>query len=90
MPRFSKYDVEIQIQKIFQDVLRLPNLLPSNMTDQLKHATWDSLTHAQLVIEVELKFNIRFTRKEIISLSCFNNFVRLTLEKIDAKGAGSK
>lgn len=43
---------------------------------------WDSLTHINLVLAVESRFNIRFSQKELLSLKNVSDMLRCIEQKI--------
>lgn len=51
---------------IFQEVFDNPgiNLAPETTADDIEE--WDSLTHINLILMVELRFNIEFSQKELM------------------------
>ena len=54
-----------EVESIFQKILSDPTL---TLTDETTHANlfqWDSLTHMLIILEIENRFNIRFTVTEV-------------------------
>jgi acyl carrier protein len=45
--------------------------------DRTEFENWDSLTHMQLVLEVETAFNINFDMDEIVEISKPGDFIPL-------------
>jgi acyl carrier protein len=43
---------------------------------------WDSVTHIQLILEIEKSFNIRFSLGELQKLKRIGNLVELVSEKL--------
>lgn len=43
---------------------------------------WDSLSHVNLIITVESRFNIRFSQKELLSLKCVGDMLACLEAKI--------
>lgn len=59
-------DVYKKLTGIFQEVFDNPgiNLAPETTADDIEE--WDSLTHINLILMVELRFNIEFSQKELM------------------------
>ncbi|MGM9819728.1 MAG: acyl carrier protein [Candidatus Onthomorpha sp.] len=60
-------EILAKLQEIFCDILDNEDILISfeSCADDIEE--WDSLTHVQLVSEIQKEFNIKFTAKEMIS-----------------------
>jgi len=56
-----------QVNEIFIDTLDNENLVIEDNTTANEVEEWDSLTHIELVVNIEKHFKIRFTSKEIQS-----------------------
>lgn len=54
-----------EINSIFIDVLDDDSIVINEKTTSNDVEEWDSLTHIQLVIAIEKKYNVRFTSEEI-------------------------
>ena len=61
----DRSEVLKQINEIFIDTLDNEKLVIDETTQATDIDEWDSLTHIQLVVALEKKFNIRFTTSEI-------------------------
>jgi acyl carrier protein len=59
-----------QVNVVFIDVLENPAIVINRGTTANDVPDWDSLNHIMLVVEIEKKFNIRFTTEEVRG---FNN-----------------
>jgi acyl carrier protein len=53
------------VNEIFIDVLENDSIIVKYETTAADIAEWDSLNHIALVVEIEKKFGIQFTAKEI-------------------------
>jgi acyl carrier protein len=58
-------EIMVEINKIFCDVLENDSIFINRGTTALEVEEWDSLSHIMLVVEIEKKFNIRFTAMEV-------------------------
>ena len=70
-----------QINNIFIDVLDNPEIALSETTNADDIEEWDSLTHIQLVVELESKFAMRFTSMEIQSWATVGEMMNCILAK---------
>ena len=76
-------DVYARMTAIFRDVLDDDSIiLREDMTaDDVRN--WDSLTHVDLILEIEQEFKIRFTTGEISSLRSVGQLAALVSRKAD-------
>ncbi len=60
----STYD---QLNEVFREVFDDPSieLTPETTADDIEG--WDSLSHVNLIVAIETRFNIRFTQKELLT-----------------------
>lgn len=77
-----------QIEKNLKTILgKFLNINPKNInskTNTNNNSNWDSLVNLNILIEVEKKFKIRFTKKEINELNSYTNYIKY-IEKKYAK-----
>jgi len=45
---------------------------------------WDSLSHVNLIVAIEGRFNIRFSQKELLSFKCVGEMLNCIEKKIAA------
>lgn len=70
-------DIRERVQNIFRDIFDDDTIvLEEGMTAEDIEG-WDSLTHFQMIMEVEIDFNIKFTTKEISNLATVGELLNL-------------
>jgi acyl carrier protein len=69
-----------QIEKNLKMILgKFLNINPKKInskTNTDNNSNWDSVVHLNILIEVEKKFKIRFTNKEINELNSYTNYIK--------------
>ena len=63
----EKTEILEKVQEIFRDVLDNEEIVLNNETTADDIDEWDSLSHIQLIVNIEKSFKIKFTSKEILS-----------------------
>jgi acyl carrier protein len=69
--------IHTKLTGIFRDVFDSPDLVVGDATVASDVSGWDSLAHVGLIVAVEKAFAVRFTTKEVKSLSNVGDFIRL-------------
>lgn len=75
-------ELQARLNRIFCEVfddedIRITPEMTANDVDG-----WDSLSHVNLIVAVESKFDIRFSRKEIVSLKNVSDLLECIRNKI--------
>lgn len=70
-----------KLTSIFEDVLDELEVELTNETTAEDVEEWDSLTHIQIITEIEKQFSIRFTTREIEGLKNIGDMVNLVASK---------
>ena len=78
----TKEEVFNQLQAVFQEVFDDATLTIEADTTASDIDEWDSLTHVQLIVEVEQHFGVRFTSREILKWQRVGEMVDALLEKL--------
>lgn len=63
----ERTEILSKVQDIFRDVLDDEDIVLEDNTTAEDVEDWDSLSHIQLIKEIEKLFSIRFTSREILS-----------------------
>lgn len=71
-----------ELQEIFRGIFDDEELVISRDTTAEDIEDWDSLTHMQLIAEIEKKFGIKFTTAEIVKASDLGEFIDIIEEKL--------
>ena len=80
----ERNDVLLMVQKIFRDILDNGDIILTKETIADDVEEWDSLTHIQLIVAIEKKFNIKFTSREILSWKNVGEIVDAILKREDS------
>lgn len=70
------------LQEIFCGIFDEEDLVLTNETTSEDIEDWDSLTHMQLIVEIERKYNIRFTTAEIKNAANVGEFIQIIEGKL--------
>lgn len=75
-------NIKDTLEEIFRDVFEDDTIELTESTTAEDIEDWDSLTHIQLIVEIEKKFNVKFTTQEISSLKNVGEFIALVESKM--------
>ncbi|MGB0870302.1 MAG: acyl carrier protein [Flavobacteriales bacterium] len=78
----TKEEILKSVTEIFIDVLDDEDIVLSENTTADDVEDWDSLTHIQLIVATEKKFNIKFTAQEIRNLANVGEYCDLVHSKL--------
>ena len=81
-----KIEIKKKLQEIFQDIFDDDTIELFDDMNANDIEDWDSLTHIQLIVQIEKSFGIKFTTGEVASLKNVGEFISLVQEKIDVNG----
>ena len=73
--------IEDIVLEVFREIFDDPELEISNETNASDIEGWDSFNHITLIVELEDKFDIQFTTKEIGSMTCVGDLYEILKEK---------
>lgn len=71
-----------ELQEIFWEIFDDQNIVITSTTTSEDIEDWDSLTHMQLIVEIEKKYNIRFTTAEIKKAANVGEFIQIIEGKL--------
>ena len=74
-------DIKEQLQVIFREVFKDPNLEISPELTAHQVAHWDSITHLVMISKVEEVFNVKLKLKELMKLKNVGDLLSLLTEK---------
>ena len=78
----EKKEILSKLQDIFRDILDDENIVLENETTADDIEGWDSLSHIQIVHEIESEFGITFTAYEISSWIDIEELIDCIAKKI--------
>ena len=71
-----------ELQEIFREIFDDEELVLSRETTADDIEDWDSLTHMQLIVEIEKKYGIKFTTAEIKKAADVGEFIDIIKGKL--------
>jgi len=77
----DKNSVIQSLQPIFRDVLDLPELQLTAESNGSNVEEWDSLSHINLVVAIEKRYNIKFALGELQDLKNVGDMADLIIRK---------
>jgi len=73
--------VKLRLDKVFQDIFDDPSLQITESTTASDIDAWDSLTHIDLIVQVEKEFKIKLSTGEVRGLKDVGDFMTLIAGK---------
>ena len=73
--------IQDDLQTIFRRVFEDEAIVIDVEMDADDHDRWDSLTHVQMIVEVEQHFGVKFRNAEIARLRCVGDLIKLIKKK---------
>jgi len=74
--------VTSELNEVFRSVFDNPNIQISENTTSNDIVGWDSFSHMNLIIAIELHFNIEFTQSEAIEFKTVGELIQSIEKKI--------
>jgi acyl carrier protein len=74
-------DIIPALEPMFRKIFSAPELIITRELNATQVEKWDSLTHVQMLYEVEKLFGIKFKLKELTSMKNVGDMVDLIIQK---------
>lgn len=78
----SKEEMQERLQEIFRDIFDDESIVLFDTMTSDDVEDWDSLTHINLINDIEANFDIRFSTEEIVSAKNVGEFIKMIGDKI--------
>jgi len=75
-------NAEDKLQRIFRDVFDDDELIITSDMTANDVDGWDSLSHVNLIVAIETRFNIRFSQRELLGFKTVDDLLRCIESKI--------
>ncbi len=66
-----------KLQQVFRKVFEDDNLIITQSTSASHIKMWDSLTHLQLIAEIEAEFKVKFTFDQVMMFNSVADILKL-------------
>jgi len=77
----DRTEIKSRLNEIFQDIFDDPSLRISESTTASDIEAWDSITHIDLIVEIEKKFKIKFSTGEVRGLKNVGDLIGMIAQK---------
>tara|TARA_B100000780_G_C20729154_1_gene289735 strand:+ start:59 stop:283 length:225 start_codon:yes stop_codon:yes gene_type:complete len=74
--------MEEKVLEIMSKTFNIDVLLLSKKTSKKDLSQWDSMSHLNLIIDIENEFNISFSNEEIVTIIDFKSLLKIIKNKI--------
>ena len=74
-------DVLAQIQTIIRQVINDPEIVIRDTTTAADVSGWDSLTHVQIIVAIEITFGIRLKSSEVAQVENVGSLIDIVLAR---------
>jgi len=75
-------DIRERLQNVFRDVFDDENLEIFDEMTSNDVEDWDSLTHINLILDIESEFGIKFTTEEVTKAKNVGEFIKIIESKL--------
>jgi acyl carrier protein len=84
-PQIEQQQIRTDLARIFQTVFDDASLTLHDGMTSADVDGWDSITHIQLIVDIERTFGIKFTLAEIQRLDNVGTLIRLIGQKVQRR-----
>jgi len=77
----NRNDIFLKVKTVFEDILDEIEIDLVEATTAEDVEDWDSLTHIQIITEIEKQFSVRFSTRDIEGLKNIGDMVNLISSK---------
>jgi acyl carrier protein len=74
-------EIRSRLTEVFRDIFDDPNLTLTDSTSAADIDDWDSLTHVNLIVQIEKEFRIRLSTAEVRSMGNVGDLIELIARK---------
>lgn len=78
----NREEVLLEVQNVFRNVLKSESIVLQDETIAADVPGWDSLTHVQLISEIENYFGIKFSLREMLSWKTVGKMIDCIEKKV--------
>ena len=72
----------MQLERIFKKVFNNESLVVNPLMSSKDIKMWDSITHMELIAEVEAEFKIRFSFGEVMQFNTIDDMMKVIEKKV--------
>ena len=73
-----------KLQEVFRKVFEQPKLVIDSTSSAASIPMWDSLSHMQLITQIEQEFKVEFLLDEVMNFSCVGDMLTCIDKKISS------
>jgi acyl carrier protein len=78
----NSMNIQDKLQTIFRNIFNEPNLIVSLDMNANDVDSWDSLSHMEMISQVEEEFGVKFKLKDLVKLKNVSDLIYLIEEKL--------
>ena len=78
-------DIKQELNKVFCEVFNNPKIKITEETTSNDIVGWDSFSHMNLILSIEISFDIEFTQSEALSFQTVGDLIKTIDKKVALK-----